>query len=468
MRIKRRDMTNEKRIEIFERAPVKKAVLLQIIPAIAAQMIALIYNLADTFFVGMLNDPRQTAAITVVASPFLLLTAVSNLFGVGGARAISHALGKKNADNARQISSIVFWLGLISGLFVSFAFALAGAPILKLCGADENTLELALGYAKWVIVLGGIPAILNALLANVVRAEGEASSASIGVMLGGVLNIILDPFFVLPRFLGLGAVGAGIATAISNTASMLYFIVLILARKNGVASFDIRLLRFTKNHISAVLLAGFPSALQFALTVVAVAAQSKFVSAYGNEAVAAFGIVKKLDQLPLYFSIGVATGLLPLLSYNHASGNYSRRHRAFVFGTAISLGFSLLCLVLYEFFAPPMASLFMKDAITVSYAATFLRIMVVAMPMMSVCYPMIIQFQATGKIKESIICSILRKGVIDIPLLFAADAIKPLYGIMCVQPIVDTISLIVAIAFYAHIARKEKSEQTHSSKVLPE
>ncbi len=452
-------MANEKRIDIFENVPVKKAVLLQIVPAIAAQMIALIYNLADTYFVGRLNDPRQTAAITVVASPFLLLTAVSNLFGVGGARAISHKLGEKKQDDARSISSIVFWLGLMSGIVVSLLFALLASPVLKLCGADGDTFGFAYGYAKWVIIFGGVFSILGSLLSNVVRAEGNASLAAVGVMAGGILNIILDPFFVLPDFLNMGAVGAGIATAISNFVVTAYFVVLIIARKSGTASFDIRRMRHIKKYISAVLLAGFPSALQYLLTVVAVAAQSKFVSAYGPEAVAAFGIVKKLDQLPLYFSIGVATGLLPLLSYNHAAGNHKRSHSAFVFGTAISLSFSALCLVLYEIFAPHLANLFIDNAVTVNYAATFLRIMVVAMPMMSVCYPLIIQFQATGKIKESIICSVLRKGVIDIPLLFLLDHLKPLYGIMCVQPIVDTISLVVAIMFYVHIAHKERSEE---------
>lgn len=447
-------MTKE-RIEIFENAPVKKAVLMQIVPAIAAQMIALIYNLADTYFVGRLNDPDQTAAITVVASPFLLLTAVSNLFGVGGARAIAHKLGEKKPLEAARISSIVFWPGLMCGVAVSLLFAALGTPVLKLCGADDNTLGYAYGYAKWVIMFGGVFAILNTLLANVIRAEGSSIQAATGVMTGGILNIILDPFFVLPRFLGFGAIGAGMATAISNFIATAYFIIIILARKNGTTSLNLKYLRFTKAHIKEILLAGFPSALQYALTVVAVAAQSKFVSFYGAEAVAAFGIVKKLDQLPLYFSIGLSTGLLPLLSYNHATANNKRLRSAFLFGTGISLSFSTLCLVLYEIFAPNLSNLFIDNVTTVNYAATFLRIMVVAMPMMSVCYPMIIQFQATGKIKQSIICSLLRKGLLDIPLLFVADSIKPLYGIMFVQPVVDTISLIVAIAFYIR-SRGEK------------
>jgi len=198
---------------------------------------------------------------------------------------------------------------------------------------------------------------------------------------------------------------------------------------------------------------GFPSALQYALTVVATAAQADFVSQYPTEAVAALGIVKKLDQLPLYFSIGVSNGLLPLLAYNHAAGNHHRRAQAFRIGSLMSFGFAVLCLVCYEAFATPLVSLFIADAATVRYGAVFLRCMVTAMPMMALCYPMIIQFQAMGRARESLVCSILRKGVLDIPLLYLMDALFPLYGCMWVQPIVDAISLAAALWFYRAIQR---------------
>lgn len=443
-------MTQEKRIEIFEKMPVRRAVLRQAIPAVASQMIALIYNLADTYFVGMLDDPRQTASIMVVSSPFVFLTAVANLFGVGGASACSRALGKKDQEGAKRIASISAYLGGLCGVLFSLLFLALAPFILKLCGADETTMEFAYGYAKWVVIIGGPFNILGMILSNLVRSEGNSFAASIGVSAGGLLNILLDPFFVLPSFLGMGAEGAGLATAISNFAVAAYFVIYIVAKRRGICNFNVKNLRYIKAHIRPILLAGFPSALQYALTVVGVAAHSHFTSAYGNEAIAALGIVKKLDQLPLFFSIGVSTGLLPLLAYNHAAGNEERRHKAFIFGCAISLGFSVLCLVLYEIFAPALASIFIDNAQTVAYAASFLRSMVTAMPMMSIAYPMIIQFQATGRVKESIICSLLRKGLIDIPLYFLLDAIYPLYGLMWVQPIVDTISLVVAVVFYLY------------------
>ena len=335
-------MSRRQDLEVFAAAPVGRAVLAQIAPAVASQMITLIYNLADTYFVGLLNDPGQTAAVTV----------------------------------------------------------------------------------------------------------------AFGVSLGGVLNLLLDPLFVLPRFLGLGAVGAGMATALSNGAAVIFFAVYLFRRRGATyLSLAPARLRGAGAELWPILSIGFPSALQYALTVVATAAQARFVAQYPTEAVAALGIVKKLDQLPLYFSIGVSNGLLPLLAYNHAAGDHRRRERAFRLGTAISFGFALACLVCYEIFADRLTAVFIQDPATVAYGAVFLRCMVTAMPLMALCYPLIIQFQAMGRARESLICSILRKGVLDIPLLFLLDGLFPLYGCMWVQPIVDAVSLAVSIWFYRRVQR---------------
>ena len=454
----------EKRTEIFERMPVRRAVQKQIIPAVAGQMIALIYNLADTYFVGMLNDPNETAAVTVVSSSFLMLTAISNLFGVGGASLLARCLGQRDTEGARRTAGISFWWGMIGGCAFSAAFLALASPILTLCGADADTYALAFGYAKWTVVIGGPATILNTLLANLIRAEGGAVAAAAGGSFGGLLNIALDPLFVLPAFLGYGAVGAGAATALSNIAAMLFFLVyLLVRRRTTLVSLDVRHLRYTRVQLPRILSVGLPSAVQYALTVVAVSAQMHFVSAYGTAAIAGLGIVKKLDQLPLYFSMGVANGLLPLLAYNYAAGNHRRRRDVFRLGCFVSVAFALLCLVCYELFAPALVGLFIDDAATQQYGAAFLRIMVTAMPLMAVCYPMIIQFQAMGKAKASLVCSVLRKGVLDIPLLFLLDGLLPLYGCMMVQPIVDAVSLVAAVVFYLRINRAAQAESGAAS-----
>ena len=218
-------MQSQSRTYLFEQMPVGQAVLRQIVPAVASQMIALVYNLADTYFVGLLNVPTQTAAVTVAASSFIMLTAVSNLFGVGGASLVARALGRKDAAQAKQVSALAFWGGLLSACLFSLLFLLLEVPILTLCGGRGETLPIALGYARWVVVIGGPFTVLNTLLANLVRAEGSAVHASVGVSFGGLLNILLDPLFVLPQFLNRGAVGAGIAAALSNMPAVANFLV---------------------------------------------------------------------------------------------------------------------------------------------------------------------------------------------------------------------------------------------------
>ena len=280
-----------------------------------------------------------------------------------------------------------------------------------------------------------------------------AALAFAGVTLGGVLNIVLDPFFILPQYMNMGAAGAGLATAISNTAGTLFFLLCLLRRSSTVLSLRPCHLKRTGVYIREILSIGFPSALQYALTVVSLAVLSLFVSKYAVEAVAAYGIVKKLDNLPLYFSLGTSAGLLPFLSYNYASGDRERQRQGFVFGVSITVGFSLACVIVFELFAPQLARLFIQDDVTVAYAAAFLRRMVLCMPFVAICHPMITQFQAMGRTRESLICSILRKGSLDIPLLLLLDRLYPLYGCALVQPVVDLISLIVALVLYRRLRR---------------
>lgn len=444
--------------EVFEKLPVGQAVRRQIVPSVVSQMVTLIYSLADTYFVGLLNEPRQSAAITLVYPSFVMLTAVSNLFGVGGASLIAQRLGKNKEEDAREISSAAFWMGLGAAVLFALLFFCLARPVLALCGAAEETFPIAHGYALWVIVLGGPFVILNSLLANLLRAEGHAGEASFGISAGGILNTILDPFFILPAFLGFGATGAGMATALSNLLSTGYFIFMIWRkRKTSVITIDPAYLRRAKLHVKPLLAMGMPSALQYALTVAAIGTQSAFVAKYATEATAALGIVKKLDQLPLYFSIGVANGLLPLMAYNDTAGNKERRRKAFALGASVSLGFSLFCLVLYELFAPQLSGLFIADALTIEYSSAFLRRMVTAMPFMAVCYPMVVQFQAMGRTREALAISILRKGVLDLPMLFLLDRALPLFGCMWVQPIVDFVSLIAAAGLYIRLKKRGKA-----------
>ena len=396
----------------FNERSVPKAVLKQLVPSVCSQMIALFYNLADTFFVGRLNDPIQTASVTVVTSSFLLLTALSNLFGIGSAGMV----GQKEGSHAKTVISVGFHSALWTAFLFSLTYFCFRRPLLVISGATTDTLFTAEKYASFAIVLGGPFTIFSGVLSNLLRAEGHSFMASFGSSIGGILNNILDLFFVLPRFLNLGISGAAIATAISSLCSFLFFLIELLLRKGRhILSLSHPQRRNIRLFLPAILKTGLASAVQYVLTVVVVTVQSYFMAMHSIEAVAVLGICKKLDNLLLYFSIGTANGLLPILAYIHAANDRARQRSLFLLGCTISAAFSLLCLIAYEIGALCFTSLFIRDHTTLSYAVPFLRRMVIAMPFMAVVYPLIILFQTTGYIKEALIVSFLRKGSLDIP-----------------------------------------------------
>lgn len=435
-------------IETFEHKPVIRAVFSQSMPAIIAQLIALLYNWADTFFLARLNQPELVAAAMIALPLYLMLTAIGNLPGVGGGSMLSHYLGKHNPDGASSVASLTIWMGLILALLCAIIYPLVDEPLLRLIGADEQTLAPAREYTFWVITIGSVPIIMNLVLANLVRAEGLARQASIAISAGGILNCVLDPILMLPEMGNMGITGAAVATALSNMLAAVWLTAIIYARrKSGVITATPHLLRSAKVYFSKIIQVGFPSSLQYLLTVVAVAALTHFVSRYATEATAALGVVKRLDYLPLYFSIGLSQGILPLLAYNHAANNIQRRNQVFRCGMMLSLGFAVACFVVYELWAEQLALFFTQEPTTVDYITQFLRIQVVAMPFMAICYPAITYFQAMQRTREALVCSILRKGVLDIPLLFLMNGWMGLYGCMWVQPIVDFTSMLFAVYF---------------------
>ena len=316
------------------------------------------------------------------------------------------------------------------------------------------------------VVIGGVVTALNTLFSHLVRAEGRSMQASIGIMLGGILNMALDPLFmfvILPR--GNEVVGAALATMLSNVAALIYFIIIIVKnRRVLVLSAKPEAAMFRDKIPSAVISIGIPACLMTLCENISYAILDNLMSLAGTAQQAGIGVAKKVNMLAHCIVRGMSQGVLPLIGYNYAAKKFKRTEDSFRFGCIISLSFALFCVVIYEIFAPGLASLFIKNEVTVKYAAAFLRRMVLAMPLMSLCYPLIIKFQAMGKAKESITVSILRKGVLDIPLYFMMDALFPLYGCMWVQPIVDTLSLGVAAGLNRRIVRHDESTRLEAEK----
>ena len=209
-------MEENEKIKLFEQAPIPNAVAKLAVPMIFSSLVMVLYNMADTYFVGMLNNPVENAAVSLAAPVLLAFNAVNNLFGVGTSSMMSRALGRRDYETVYQSSAFWFYCSLISGVLFGLLFGLFHNPLLMLIGADETTRAATQGYMIWTVYLGAAPAILNVVMAYLVRSEGSAMHASIGTMSGCILNIILDPVFILPWGFNMGAAGAGLATFLSN------------------------------------------------------------------------------------------------------------------------------------------------------------------------------------------------------------------------------------------------------------
>ena len=229
----------DNKIYLFEQSPIPKAVATLAVPTVLSQLVMVLYNLADTFWVGMLNNAVQNAAVTLAAPVLLAFNAINNLFGVGSSSMMSRALGRKDYETVSRSSAFGFYCSIICGIIFSLLCTVFQNPLLVLLGADETTMQATREYMFWTVNCGAVPAILNVVMAYLVRSEGSAMHASIGTMSGCLLNIVLDPVFILPWGFDMGAGGAGLATFLSNCVACLYFFVLLFIKRGNTLSASI-------------------------------------------------------------------------------------------------------------------------------------------------------------------------------------------------------------------------------------
>ncbi len=454
-------MEDQKKAYLFEEAPVAKAVMSMAIPTILSSLVMVIYNMADTYFVGLLDDPVQNAAVTLAAPILLAFNAVNNLFGVGCSSMMSRALGKKDYETVKKSSAFGFYCSVFSGLLFSMGFTLFRSPLLTVLGAGSDTFSATSQYLKWTVTFGAVPSILNVVLAYMVRSEGASLHASIGTMSGCLLNIVLDPIFILPWGLGMGAAGAGLATFLSNCTACLYFFVLLfLKRKNTYVSLSPSLFRPEKALVAGICGVGIPASIQNLLNVTGMTVLNNFTSSFGSEAVAAMGISQKLNMIPMYIALGLSQGLMPLISYNYASGNIPRMKKTLLFAVRASVSFMAAMSILYFFGSGFFIRLFMKNEAIVAYGSSFLRGLCLALPFLCMDFLAVGVFQACGMGKKALIFALLRKIVLEIPALFLWNFLYPLYGLAYAQVTAETVLAAAAVVVLIRLfCRLEKTNR---------
>ena len=433
-------------MSLFEYTPIPAAVMTLAVPTIITQLINIIYNFADTWYVGRTGNAAMVAALSVCMPVFVLLAAVANLFGIGGASVISRALGRKDPHHARKAFAFCFYAGLAASLVYAAVILLLRARLIPVIGGDDASYPYIYDYMFWTMIIGAVPTVGNVLCGHLVRSVGAAKEAGFGMSMGGVLNIILDPLFmfvILPP--GNEVTGAAIATCLSNTAAFVYFLIYLYRHRNhpvltmSPADFSVQ------NGIpEGVISIGVPAALATMMAMLSNIAANALVSEYGSAAVAGMGVAKKINMLAFNTTMGLTQGVLPLLGYSFGAGNYRRLKQSILFTGTVGLGFNLLCTLMFRTFAPALVAFFIAEQASVEFGSAFLRVIALATPLASLCYLTNTVFQASGRRFSSFILSILRKGCMDIPLMFLFKSVIGMYGIVWATPTAEVGSLVVA------------------------
>ena len=454
----------QSRLALFEERPVPSAVMTLSVPTILSSLVMVLYNLADTLFVGMLNDPVQSAGVALAAPLLLAFNAINNLFGIGSSSMMSRALGLKDQDTVARSSAFGFYCSLICAVLFSVGYTLAAAPLLGVLGADATTFQATADYLFWTVTCGAPPAILNVIMAYLVRAEGSTMHASIGTMSGCLLNIVLDPVFIMPWGFGMGAAGAGFATFLSNCVACLYFFVLLYLRRHTTSvCIDPRKFCFRRPIVVGVLQVGIPASIQNLLNVTGMTLLNNFASAFGADAVAAMGIAQKINSVTFQIALGASQGVMPLISYNYASGNIKRLKKAFFFTARIAVGFQVFMLLVYFFGAGTWIRLFMNNDEIVAYGAAFLRGFCLALPFLGLDFLAVGVFQACGLGKNAFAFAILRKVVLEIPALLLLNALFPLYGLAYAQLTAEVIlaaaAVVVLYRLFRHLEQRYQRKE---------
>ena len=370
---------NTNRTYLFETAPVPKAVLSLVVPTVISQILTIIYNFADTWFVGRTNNEAAVAAVSVAMPLFIVMTGLSNLFGIGGSSVISRSLGAKKEDDAKKAFSFALWGAVSAAIVYSVLIFFFGKNLVFLIGGAESRREYIIEYLFWTIVVGGIPTMLSALFGHLVRSVGKAKISGFVMSLGAVLNIIFDPLFmfvILPK--GMEVAGAAIATMLSNAVSAIVFIIYILKSSEDVFTLNPKQFTLKGDVPKEVLATGAPACLSTCLAMVSNIAANKLMSDYGTAAVAGLGIAKKSNTLAFNINMGLTQGVLPLIGYNFAAKNYSRMKKVIAFTFGITITFSVLCTFVYRTFPEPIMRFFIDEPETVAEGTKLLPTLAIA------------------------------------------------------------------------------------------
>ncbi len=445
---------NHKNIYTLEKMPVKKAVISLIIPTILSMMVQIFYNLTDTFFIGKLNDPYQVAAVTITMPLFMMLMAISGIFGNGAGSYISRLLGQKRYPEAKQVSSLAIFCITVAGVLISILSLLLIDSILNMIGTSQHTFDYCKKYLI-IILLGSVPIMLNFAVSQFLRSEGSAKIALIGMIIGTGANIILDPVFIFGFHQGV--IGAAIATVIGNILSLIYYAWYYLKGKS-LASPSLHNLRFKKEYFYEILKIGLPTSISQIMMSVGSSISFKLAVAYGDHALAAMGVSQRVISIVIFTFIGLAAGIQPLIGYSYGAKNHKRLKESLNFAITLGMGFASVFIILFIFFSKYAVIMFIQDSQVVDFGSRMLKVFVYAIPFASLQMIFMVTLQAMGKAVPSLVVSLCRQGLVYIPSIIILNYFFQFNGIIWAMPITDVLTTLIAFFFFYPIIYKFEHE----------
>lgn len=429
--------------ELMGSLKVSKAVAKMAIPSVISSLVTVVYNMADTFFVGQTNDPLQVAAVSLTNPIFILFMAFANMFGMGGSAVASMAMGEKKEERAKNASAFVTYASFFVGIVFAALLLLFMRPLLTLFGADAQTYALARGYTLHISY--GAPFIIwSAAASFVVRADGASREAMIGSMIGTIANIVLDPVFI--SGFGMGAAGAAIATTIGNILACLYYLWYFM-KKSRCLSIAPKDFKCGDGILTGVCATGFPTAIFSVLMSVSTIILNQILVAYGNAPVAAIGIVFKANMFITFLQLGLANGVQPLLGYNYGAGNRERFIAVDRFTKKCCLIVGILATALFFVFQP-IIRLFIDDADIIYYGVKMLVAYMLSGPFIGILFVNMNCLQSTGNALPATILSVLRQGLLLIPVLYLLNAVAGLNGVIYGQALTDYVAVILSVVIW--------------------
>lgn len=442
----------DKKIELFENYPVHKALMTLALPTILGMLVNVFYNMVDTFFVGKTGDPNQVASVSLCMPIYLLLMAFGNIFGIGGGSYISRKLGAKDYESVKKISSFAFYASIIVGFISMAVYLIFMRDILKISGASPNTYQFSKDYL--VIVALGAPFVVNQMaMGQIVRAEGSSKEAVIGMMIGTVVNIVLDPIMIL--YMNMGVAGAALATIIGNACSTAYYIYHIL-RKKSFLSIHFKDFSMPKDILINVFSIGIPVSINNILMSASNVLINNLAAGYGDNALAGLGVAQRIFTLVILVLIGLSQGLQPFIGYNFAAKNYKRMSDSIKMSCVVSVVIGSILLGLSLIFGRWSVGVFINNEEVIDYGVKFLVASYTVAPIIGFQFVFMSTFQALGKSIPSLILSLSRQGIAFVPAILIGTKLFGINGIIWSQPIADIVSVALSTVMYIYIYKKIK------------